>query len=349
MPKDIKNDENQLIEQKSPQEAARYSAMTQWLNGILTPPLQIEALAPDASFRCYYRIHHQKKRYIVMDAPAQIKSSEPFVRLTDILKERQVNVPVIYAQDLTQGFLLLSDLGSTPLFHAITPDNATTYYCQAFDQLINIQHIPQQALSSFDQHQARIEINWLNEWYLDRYLNFQPSPTQTQLINQAFDYILSQSFKQPFACIHYDFQSFNLMVMPDNEIGVIDYQDAQWGPIAFDLASLVYDHYISWTTEQQDEWINAYRMRLIHAQLIDEHIDFDTFRNWVDLLALFRLLRNFGNFARLYLYHNKRKYIDHLPRMFEYVIDICSRHEQLHAFAQLFTLCNPNNLESQIQ
>ncbi|MDS1142564.1 phosphotransferase [Pusillimonas sp. SM2304] len=320
----------------------RYAALKNWLLGIAdAQQLDIASLQPassDASFRRYYRLQTASGTAIAMDAPPATEDCRPFVHVTGLLQSVGLNVPAILAQNLDDGFLLLSDLGQQTYYQAIqagTDDvRLQTLYRNAIKALVRLQQAPAASLPAFDAPRLSQELTVFPEWYAQRHCQAALDDTERQTLQHAFALLIDDNVKQAGVLVHRDFHSPNLMVCEDGLPGVIDYQDALSGPISYDIASLVMDARITWEEPQQLDWAIRY-WEAAKAAGLPVPGDFADFHRAYEWMGLQRNLRILGVFARLSHRDNKHHYLDHIPRVNTYVRQVAGRY---NAFRPLLRL-----------
>ena len=227
----------------------RQQQVAEWLHSLF--PDEQFALAPasaDASFRRYFRATFADgQTRIVMDAPPQHEDCRPFLHIAKLFEDAGTNVPHVYAQDIEQGFLLLSDLGNTTYLQALTAANARGLYEAATDSLIKIQLASRKnELPPYDEALLLREMRLFPEWYIDKHLNFTLNESQKNKLESVFARIIADNLAQPRVYVHRDYHSRNLMKLEYNNPGILDFQDAVYGPITYDLASLFKDAYVHW-------------------------------------------------------------------------------------------------------
>jgi len=309
----------------------RAQAIIDWLTSTLKLSIiNFEIASSDASFRRYFRVTHTQGQHIIMDAPPEKENTEAFIRIAQLFKSANINVPAIYQQDLAQGFLLLDDFGCHCFLDKLNPDNATDLYSSAFKTLQRLQTTPslsKSQLPCYDEALLNRELDIFYDWFLAEYLNLSIPENIKKTLNQI---LITSALEQPQVCVHRDFHSRNLMFLPDNSPGIIDFQDAVIGPITYDLVSLLRDCYISWPEESVITWMTTYFQQINKLGLINT--DLATFTRWFDLMGLQRHLKAIGIFSRLYLRDNKPTYLADIPRTLEYVSHICNKYPELSEF-----------------
>lgn len=309
----------------------RTIAMLDWLeNDLLMTIVSADPASSDASFRRYFRIKALEGQFIVMDAPPEKENIEPFIRVAALLANSNVNVPTIFQQNLTDGFLLLEDFGSHCYLDQLTNNTANTLYLSAFNVLFKLQSsksLLDSSLPSYNEQLLQRELGIFAEWFLGHALDIRiPSSVWEPLCTL----LVTTALEQPNVCVHRDYHSRNLMVLTENSPGVIDFQDAVIGPITYDLVSLLRDCYIAWPDHQVDQWVTIYYEKLIEAQLIS--CTPTCFKYWFDLMGLQRHLKAVGIFSRLHLRDAKSDYLKDIPRTLQYISRVCSNNQPLFEF-----------------
>jgi len=324
----------------------RQQQLNDWLTG-LTPDLSF-TLAPasaDASFRRYFRATFADgTTRIVMDAPPQHEDCRPFLHIGQLFENAGTHVPHVYAQDLAQGFLLLSDLGDTTYLQALTADQAGKLYGAATDTLIRIQLASQPGeLPPYDEALLRRELNLFPEWYLGKHLGVTLTAKQATDLERAFKVIVANNLAQPCVYVHRDYHSRNLMVCDPNP-GVLDFQDAVYGPITYDLASLFKDAYIRWEEPEIMDWLIRYWEKARAAKLPVRE-DFGEFYRDYEMMGVQRHLKVLGIFARLSHRDGKDGYLKDMPLVFEYLHRACARYIDLKPLLNLLDELHPNDVQ----
>jgi aminoglycoside/choline kinase family phosphotransferase len=308
----------------------RQKQLTEWLSSLY--PNQTFSLAPasaDASFRRYFRATFDDgSTKVVMDAPPQHEDCKPFLHIGKLFEEAGAHVPHVYAQDLAQGFLLLSDLGNTTYLQALDAGNARQLYDQAIDALIKIQLASKpNELPPYDEALLRRELNLFPEWYIAKHLGVTLSEKQQAKLEEVFARIIKNNLAQPCVYVHRDFHSRNLMLSEPNP-GVLDFQDAVYGPITYDLASLFKDAYIRWEEAEIIDWLIRYWEKARKAGLPVRE-DFADFYWDYEMMGAQRHIKVLGIFARLYHRDGKDGYLKDIPLVMEYLHKACERYIDL--------------------
>lgn len=305
-----------------------------WLQATLqSDQFEINFLAGDASFRRYARIKLQNKTYMLMDAPPEKEDCAPFVNIDEFFDKNGVRVPHIVAKDLTLGLLLLEDFGDVVLSTLLNDKTVDEYYAQSFKQLIELQQVDGQAhLPAYSYEKLMTEMRLLTEWMLPS-LNIQPTEQQLETIEQAFDFLAIEATQQPQVIVHRDFHSRNLMkIENEQELGVIDFQDAVIGADTYDLISITRDAYVQWNAERVYQWFEVF-YNLLPASA-KENRSFEQFKRDADLMAIQRHIKILGIFVRLFERDGKSGYLKDLPRVMWYLLEESQGYDELNEFMQ---------------
>ena len=243
-----------------------------------------------------------------------------------------MNVPKILAQDLIQGFLLLSDLGDTTYLAALNADlsQANALYRQAFTALVQLQKISTpDDLPLYDRERLLNEMMLFPQWYLGVHHQYSMSDVQTAELTKVFNILLDNNTAQAQVWVHRDFHSRNLMVQNDvaHNPGILDFQDAVYGPITYDAVSLLRDAYIEWDEQQQIDWLVRY-WEMARAAGLSVPTQFDVFYRDFEYMGLQRHLKILGIFARLYHRDGKSGYLKDLPLVLKYTRQVAARYRE---------------------
>ncbi|MBX8474824.1 phosphotransferase [Pseudomonas cichorii] len=304
------------------------------------PPATLTAASSDASFRRYFRWEGGDKTFIVMDAPPPQENCKPFVDIAHLLASSGINVPKIHAEDLTQGFLLLSDLGRQTYLDVIDADNADALFADAIEALLTYQQLPMDAtLPSYDVALLRRELELFPEWYVKRHLGIEMDSAQLASWQHVSDLLIESALAQPKVLVHRDYMPRNLMISEPNP-GVLDFQDAVYGPVTYDITCLFKDAFLSWPEERVAGWLNTYWNKA-RALGIAVHEDFAAFSRASDLMGVQRHLKVIGIFARICHRDGKPRYLGDVPRFFSYIEAVVSRRPELAELGQLLTSLRP--------
>ena len=247
-----------------------------------------------------------------------------FVRLAQAFQGLGVCVPQIQAADLQQGFLLLTDLGSRLYEQVLTAENADALYQQAFAALLRIQAYPtagDDPLKPFDMVHYREKMGWFLEFYCHRYLQLSLTPSQRQACEREFDLLINTAQQQPQTCVHYDFHCRNLMLTADNQVAVLDFQDAVRGPITYDLMALLRDCYLDWPASRVQAWMQYYQQAALSAGILTQE-DPVLWRQWCDFSSVQRHIKCIGLLARFHALGHTDAYLVYIPRLLKYLREL---------------------------
>jgi N-acetylmuramate 1-kinase len=313
----------------------RTQQLEHWLAQVLGQPFTLTTASADASFRRYFRVHLPAETLIAMDAPPPQEDCRPFVRVAEQLLAAGLNVPKIVAQDVTQGFLLLSDLGNDTYLSQLDRDNAKKLYWDACLALINMQLATQvDALPPYDATLLMRELQLFPEWYIGKHLGKTLTSDQQAVMDKTFALLIDNILHQPQVTVHRDYHSRNLMVTPENNPGVLDFQDAVIGAITYDLVSLFKDAYIRWDEEDLMDWVVRYWQAAKKAGL-PVTADFGEFYKDFEWMGVQRHIKVLGIFARLYHRDGKDGYLKDMPLVMQYLQAACERYVELRPFLKL--------------
>jgi hypothetical protein len=319
---------------------SRLLALERWLTAQLQGAgFTLAPASADASFRRYFRAQLADGRsFIAMDAPPEKEDCAPFVRVAALLRAADVNAPQVLAQDLAQGFLLLTDLGRTTYLDALvdgrTAGNAAGLFADATDALIRWQLATRPGeLPPYDEVLLRREMGLFPEWYARRHLGATLSAAQDAALEDVATLLARSALAQPRVYVHRDYMPRNLMLCEPNP-GVLDFQDAVEGPISYDIVSLLRDAYISWDEEQVLDWTVRYWEKARRARL-PVAPDFADFWRDFEWMGLQRHLKVLGIFARLTYRDGKAKYLEDTPRFIGYARTVAGRYAALKPLARL--------------
>ncbi len=322
----------------TPTQDPRLDALRRWLGRHADRlALVLDSLAPvsgDASFRRYFRLRAAGGTLIAMDAPPPHEDCAPFVRIAGLLAAGGLRVPEVLAQDLEQGFLLLSDLGDRTFYDALRDgleqDEAALqrHYRGALRALVALQRCPAGGLPPYDEARLLEELAVFPQWYLRTHLGHVPDAAAQAALADIFGLLAQRAAAQPRVLVHRDYHSPNLMLGPDGPDaapGVIDFQDALDGPISYDIASLAMDARTTWDEARQLDWAIRY-WEYARAEGLPVPDDFARFHVDYEWMGLQRNLRILGVFARLSHRDGKHHYLDHMPRVRAYVRQVAGRY-----------------------
>ena len=318
----------------------RQLLFTQWLASLPEAlGLQHATLRPasaDASFRRYLRIEGASGSLVIMDAPPERENCKPFVQVAHLMRQAGLRVPEVLAWEQSQGFLLLSDLGAKTLLQSLDlkAPPPLDQYLEAVDMLLQWQLASKpDVLPAYDAALLRRELDLFPDWYIAQHRKVTLTDAQTQVLEEAFKRILENNLSWPSVYVHRDFMPRNLMVSPQG-LGLLDFQDAVYGPITYDIASLMRDAFLSWDEEFCLDVTIRYWQKARKAGL-PVGDDFGAFYQGVEWMGLQRHLKIAGIFARLTLRDGKPQYLEDAPRFIHYIRSTCSRYMALKPLLRL--------------
>lgn len=265
---------------------------------------------------------------IAMDAPPEHEDCRPFVRVARLMADAGINVPRVLHEDLERGFLLLTDLGTAGYLQALSESTANDLFRDAIDTLLRWQLASRPGvLPPYDRALLTRELNLFPEWYVAKHRGVTLSAGQQASLAAIFESILVSNLAQPAVYVHRDYMPRNLMVCEPNP-GVLDFQDAVYGPITYDVASLFKDAFISWEEERVLDWTVRYWEKARRAGLPVAG-DFGEFYRDFEWMGLQRHLKVLGIFARLNYRDGKAGYLKDTPRFIGYVRSVAGRYAAL--------------------
>lgn len=314
----------------------RLSHLTRWIAGLPGPPVErIVPASADASFRRYFRVHRGEETQVAMDAPPEREALDDWLRVARILTATGVHVPPVIAVDSEQGFVLMEDLGRQHYLEAVEKGaDPEPLYADAIDALVRMQSAaPDEAsaLPPYDRELLHRELSLFSEWFASRHLGLALDDDTRRTVADAFEWLCDAALAQPTVLVHRDYHSRNLLVRPDGNPGIVDFQDAVRGPVSYDLVSLLKDCYVVWPRKRLSAWLDRYRERAAAAG-IDVGGSRDEFLRWFDRMGLQRHLKVLGIFSRLWHRDGKAGYLADLPRVLDYTLEATAATPELAPF-----------------
>lgn len=335
----------------------RFISLNQWLNHYFSAVVTPVLISGDASFRRYFRVIYKNTSFIVADSPPDLVPIAPFISLSHAYSAAGLVVPDVIAFDCEQGFMLLSDLGDTQLLSVLTRDNVQNYYRQALDLLPSIAQVQQAPvldkmdndsahtgslntqmtpLPRYDAAFVQRELHIFVEWLVGVHLQLRLTETEQSMLAQSFAVLVDNALSQPSVGMHRDFHSRNLMLQ-QNKLCVIDFQDAVIGPVTYDAVSLLRDCYIRWPQDMVTSLMQYHYQLALKQGVIPQSTEFNQYKIWFDLMGLQRHIKAVGIFARLKHRDNKPAYMADIPLTLGYIVDIASQYADLAPFAMWVT------------
>ena len=299
-----------------------------WIETTPYAHYSLTVASADASFRKYYRLSKGEKTFIVMDSSLELESLSPFLDITSRLLNAGVKAPQILEKNTDAGYLILEDFGDRQLLDVLSKNNFKAHYKNAIDEILKMQNAAIDRLPLYDKAFLHFEMDLMQEWFLEKKLALTLTQKQKELITTSLDAISTVVLEQPQDIfVHRDFHSRNIMLTPENKIGVIDYQDAMNGAITYDLVSLLKDCYIAFEPKE----IAA--LALYFRDKKGLKVSDAEFLKWFDFMGLQRHIKVLGIFSRLSIRDKKDGYLKDIPLVLKYTIETASRYEEMQEFA----------------
>lgn len=290
----------------------------------------LEIVSGDAGFRRYFRFVHHDKSIIAVDAPPESENTSQYIAVAQSYRELGLKVPEIYAYDLEQGFYLQEDFGNRLFGESLTIDSCDELYKKALANIPIMQSCLSTANGSLPVHDDAFvdrELSIFKDWLLDQYLQLRLTDSEEIMLAKVFDEVKYVCLLQPTVGMHRDYHSRNLMLLDDDEIGVIDFQDAVVGPITYDAVSLLRDSYQDWPQVKVKQWLQDW-----HAEYYAQY-PWEDFKMWFDCAGMQRQIKIAGIFARLCIRDNKPNFLADIPHTLHYLIDAASQYPDYFEFA----------------
>lgn len=316
----------------------RQRALGQWAGRALERggPLTLHTLAGDAGFRRYFRTDTEP-RLVAVDSPPERTNTARFVAVADYLRRHGIHTPLVIAADVEHGFMLLEDLGDQLLLGELDDDSVEGLYAEVLSELLCLQQIPPAGdlFPSYSRELLLSEMRILPDWLAEKLLGYTLTDADRQLLEDTFALLLDSAAEQPRVLVHRDYHSRNLLLHDGERPGVVDFQDAVWGPVTYDLVSLLRDCYVRWPREKVERWALSYAAMAASVGVLDE-VEPATFLRWFDWMGLQRHIKVLGLFPRLYLRDGKSGYLPDLPLVIRYTLEVAGRYPELQPFADWF-------------
>jgi aminoglycoside/choline kinase family phosphotransferase len=300
--------------------------------------LNIQALAGDAGFRTYYRLNTCPS-LIAVDSPPHQEKNSAYIAISLFLQSNSVRTPVIYAVDFKRGYMLLEDFGDKLFQRALSLESRDALYQLAESTLMEIQGcavdcaLQSAPVEDFDRNKLTAEMALFEQWFVNQLLGVNLEADKKALLNQLFERLISSALQQPQVLVHSDYHCRNLMLLPNKQLGIIDFQDAMRGPITYDLVSLLRDCYVrhpsDWVTQRALEY-----RRCLQQAGVPNLGDEQQFLRWFDLMGLQRHIKVLGIFSRLALRDSKAAYLSDIPLVMDYCLEVAARYSDTAPFGQ---------------
>lgn len=327
----------------SVQKATINNLLAEWAEAMLPADIVLEAaltlspLTGDAGFRQYFRLNTSPS-LIAVSAPPDKENNPAFVSKSLAMATAGVAVPEVLAVDYQQGFMLQQDLGDELLLPLLKDNSVDALYGSAEDMLLRIQQVSPDRTVFPDYGRAllRQEMALFPQWFVGKLLGVTLNASDEQVLEQVFTLLEDSALEQPQVVVHRDYHSRNLLWQRDGRVGVIDFQDAVVGAFSYDLVSLLKDCYIRWPTALVRQRAERFLRARLEALSAGDSVDSRQLMRWFDLMGLQRHIKVLGIFARLYLRDGKAKYLDDLPLVLQYTLEVVAWYPELAAFKQWF-------------
>lgn len=298
--------------------SARSTLLKNWLQQLGYRDYRLEAASEDASFRAYLRLHCAAETWIVMDAPPDKEPCDQFIAVADKLRAAGLNAPEITARNPGQGFLILTDFGSSDYLSKLSPETEAPFYRDALAALLLMQtRVDAEDLPLYDAALLNREMDLFHDWFLGQLMGVRLDPAQQAIWQSVKQVLVDNALAQPQVFVHRDYHSRNLMKTEQKNPGILDFQDAVKGPITYDLVSLLRDCYIAWPAPRVEQLALDYFELARVNELVD--VKPAQFLRWFNLMGIQRHLKAIGIFSRLKLRDGKTAYLEDIPRTLGYL------------------------------
>ena len=322
----------------------RSKRLKQWLDQLGYQNYSLDRASEDASFRSYLRLKAADGTFIVMDAPPDKESCEPFIKVAKKLRAAGLSAPEIIASNPDAGFLLLTDFGGDDYLSQLNPATEGMLYAEALAALLVMQtSINADDLPPYDEALLNQEMDLFHDWFLVKLQGISLDQQQQANWHSIKQALVENALAQPQVFVHRDYHSRNLMKIDAHNPGILDFQDAMKGPITYDLVSLLRDCYIAWPPQRVDQLALDY-LELARANALVD-VGVEQFRHWFNLMGLQRHLKAIGIFSRLNIRDGKPRYLDDIPRTLEYVKQVSAGEDSM---ADLFSIIEQLDLSQRV-
>lgn len=294
----------------------------------------LQPLSGDAGFRRYYRVAGSQPPLMAVYAPPATENTPLYLQVSQMLGEGGVRVPGILVADPGQGFLLVEDCGDQLMLGALDGATVDALYAKAMTLLLTLQQVavPTGALPAYDGQRLWDEMALFPRWCVQDLLELPFGRNEQVLLEHLFERLVDNALEQPQVLVHRDFHCRNLM-LKDGELVTIDFQDAVVGPVTYDLVSLLRDCYVRWPPTRVRQWALQYRQMRLGQGLPAGSSDHE-FLRWFDLMGLQRHIKVLGIFARLWLRDGKAGYLNDLPLVLRYTLEVAAAYPESAEFAE---------------
>ncbi|MDW3095611.1 MAG: phosphotransferase [Gammaproteobacteria bacterium] len=310
----------------------RTQLLQDWLNSLFDiVEDSFSVVSGDASFRRYFRfiakneMGQKKISLIAVDAPPELEDSQRFIDIALLLADNNLPAPKIYISS-NDGFYVQQDFGDQLLNSALNENSADFLYSIAMNYIVDLQQIDGSNLPCYNSQLLLTEMRLFSDWFLAKHLSYTLTDKDKNILDSTYQLLESNALEQPQVFVHRDYHSRNLMVLDDDHLGIIDFQDAVLGPITYDLVSLLRDCYIEWPQHKIDSWVRQF------VNILPGQYDIAQFYRWFDLMGMQRHLKAIGIFSRLNYRDGKTSYMNDIPRTINYVLTVSDKYDELKPF-----------------
>lgn len=296
---------------------------------------ELQPLSGDAGFRRYFRLHGSQPPQMGVVAPPATENTPAYLYVSELLKAGGVRVPRIDAVDAEQGLLLVEDCGARQLLPELNPTTVSNHYQKALALLLQMQRIDIHdcTLPTYDGQKLWDEMALFPTWLVQGLLDLPFGRNEQTLLDNVFDCLIDSALAQPQTLVHRDYHARNLMLLDDDALVTIDFQDAVIGPATYDLVSILRDCYIHWPQADVEHWAAGYLAQAQAAGLY-QGIGEAQWLRWFDLMGLQRHIKVLGIFARLWLRDGKPGYLNDLPLVLHYTLSVAERVPEAQELAE---------------
>jgi aminoglycoside/choline kinase family phosphotransferase len=300
-----------------------------WIKECIGEDFTLNDVSADASFRRYYRIKTSEKSLILMDAPPDKESISNYLKIGVEMVNQGINAPKIFYKNQKLGFILMEDFGDKTFLKEFSLKGLKDLYIRAIDNIINMQLLLKiNNLEQYTEEKLYTEICLFNEWYLDKYKKINLSSKEIADLEIIFKKVISDNVAQNQCFVHRDYHSRNLMVLENNDLGILDFQDAVLGPMTYDLVSLLKDAYIELAEEDVIDLAINFWEKAVEKNLFQKG-DFSDFFMQYELMGVQRHLKVLGIFSRLSIRDHKNNYLEDIPLVEKYLLKASERYQFL--------------------
>ena len=326
----------------------RLQQMKRWLNSLGFYNYTLASASEDASFRSYQRLQQGANSWIVMDAPPDKEPCDCFIEIAKKLRQAGLSAPEVIDQHLELGFLLLTDLGTTPYLSILNTDSKNALYSDALASLLRMQiNVTSIDLAEYNLALLSREMDLFHDWFLMELLGIRLNVSQKKQWVSIKQTLIINALEQPQLFVHRDYHSRNLMKIDTGNPGIIDFQDAVCGPITYDLVSMLRDCYIDWPTDEVELLALDYYRAAKAAKLLN--VEPQQFLRWFNLMGVQRHLKAVGIFSRLNIRDGKSGYLNDIPRTLNYLCQVSELSELGSGMTELSNLIAELNLSERIK